>query len=196
MGSLRNAAVAAVLLCLCGCMGPEMMIVSSIAQVALKTGIRYAEKNKPTPEQAWRRDRFQHVVNQAAAGDVDAQFALSLYFQVHEKAAAERWTCLAANQGDARAQMQMGHWYNEDRLEEDLWPYIGLSPDNVRAYEWYRAAHAVGDPLGGALSEQVSASLSESEIAAAERRLNAGELKGCRFFATHHGGATPQPVIR
>ena len=178
--------------CLSGCGGPEMMIASSIAQAALKTGIRYANENKTTADEAWHRDRFDYVVSQAATGDVDAQFALGLYFQAQEEAEAEHWICRAATSGDVRAQLQLGHWYNEDRLEEDMWPFIGLDPSNREAYLWYSFAAEGGDSLAQAMRDRVAPTLTEDQLAEAKRRASAQDAGGCRFFATAHGGVTPQ----
>ena len=181
-------AVAAV--CLGGCGGPEMMIASSIAQAALKTGIRYANENKVTSDQAWHRDRFDFVVSQAAAG-----LALGLYFQAQEEAEAEHWICRAATSGDVRAQLQLGHWYNEDRLEEDMWPFIGLDPSNREAYLWYSFAAEGGDSLAQAMRDRVAPTLTEDQLAEAKRRASAQDAGGCRFFATAHGGIKSQKAV-
>lgn len=60
---------------------------------------------------------------------------------------AFHWMCQAAMAGLPDAQLQLGHWYNEDRLREDLWPFIDARPDNATARAWYSAAASNGEGL-------------------------------------------------
>lgn len=185
-GRERSRVRAAALLVLCGllsgCMGPEVMIATNIASAALKAGVEYAEKNKPTPEQAWRAAKRGHLEARGEAGDKDAQFALARLYQRREHGTAQYWMCEAANSGHPQARMQLGHWYNEDRLSEDPWPYIGIRPDNRQAYLWYRLAEASGEPGGALFSGRLAGSgLTEPELRAAREMVEAWTPGGCGY---------------
>jgi TPR repeat protein len=126
-------------------MGPEVMIAANVASAALKAGVEYAEKNKPSPEETFRWAKIELLEEQANGGDVDAQYAMGIYYQATREARARHWICRAAAGGHPRAQLQYGHWYNEDRNREDLWPFIGISPDNREAWRWYSLAAENGE---------------------------------------------------
>ena len=152
MNRLRNLTAALTMIflagALTGCGGPEVMIASSVAQAAIKASIEHAEKNKPTPEQAWRAARREYLEERGHAGDPKAQYTLGQLYHLHRHGDAHYWMCEAANNGHPAAQLQLGHWYNEDRLEEDPWPFIGVTPDNQIAYMWYALAEKNGDTSG------------------------------------------------
>lgn len=131
---------------LSGCGGPETMIASSILSAAIRTTIEQAAKNQPTPEQLWHEAQVAQLERRALAGDTEAQFQMGTYFLLLQEPVAQQWICAAANGGHPRAQLQFGHWYNEDRAREDLFPFIRVSPDNAAAYMWYDLAAANGEP--------------------------------------------------
>jgi len=130
-----------------GCVGgPAGMVVSSLASAAMRTAIEQAEKNRPTPEQLWHEAQVAGLERRALAGELEAQYQVSTYYLLLQEPAAEPWICLAANRGHAKAQLQYGHWFNEDRAREDLFPFIALAPDNASAYLWYSLAADNGEP--------------------------------------------------
>ena len=142
-------ALAAAVLCtglVAGCGGPETMIASSIISAAVRTTIEQAAKNRPTPEQLWHEAQVAQLERRAIAGDVEAQFQIGTYYLVLQEPVSQQWICTAANGGHAKAQLQYGHWFNEDRAREDLFPFINISPDNAMAYMWYDLAAANGEP--------------------------------------------------
>ena len=151
---------------------PEVTIASSIAQAAIKAGMRYAEENKPTPEQAWASEQTNRLAHSAGQGDKDAQFQLAQQLQAQKKPDAATWMCRAAQAGHAQAQRQVGHWFNEDRRREDIWPYIRLTPSDKKAYAWYVLAKSSGDTVSGVFQYQVARrSLSVEEASAIDARI-------------------------
>lgn len=170
---------------LSACMGPEVMIATNVASAALKASVEYAEKNKPTPAEAWRAARRQYLEEQGHAGNVKAQYTLGQLYHVHRQSAAHFWMCKAANGGHPAAQLQLGHWYNEDRLDEDPWPYISVRPDNRTAYMWYEMAEKNGDSSGTAFRLQLEyGGLAEEDLEAA-KALSASWVPGsCGVLAS------------
>jgi TPR repeat protein len=146
--AIRAGAASGVLLgiLLAGCGGPEAMIISSVVQAAVKTAVAQAEKNRPTPEQLWHEAQVANLERRAIGGDVEAQFQIGTYYLLLQEPVAQRWICEAASRGHAKAQLQYGHWFNEDRTREDLFPFIAITPDNTRAYVWYSLAADRGEP--------------------------------------------------
>lgn len=140
------AAAVAACVTLSACGGPETMIASSIISAAVKTTIEQAEKNRPSPEQLWHEAQVERLERLADSGDTEAQFQLGTYLLMLGDPAAQQWICAAANRGHARAQLQYGHWFNEDRAREDLFPFITITPDNADAYMWYDLATRNGEP--------------------------------------------------
>ena len=122
------------------------MVASSVVSAAFKTAVEQAEKNRPTPEQLWQDAQLAKLDREARAGAPEAQFRLGTYYIQINEPRAEVWICAAANQGHARAQLQYGHWYNEDRAREDMFPFIGITPNNSDAYLWYALAAQNGEP--------------------------------------------------
>jgi TPR repeat protein len=131
---------------LTGCIDPVSMIASSVLSAALKTAMEQAEKNRPTSEQLWQQAQLEQLEFDAQAGNPAAQFKLGQYYIHMQDPTAQVWVCAAANQGHARAQLQYGHWYNEDRAREDLFPFIAIVPNNSDAYLWYALAAENGEP--------------------------------------------------
>lgn len=122
------------------------MVVSSLTSAAVRTAIEQAEKTRPTPEQLWHEAQVARLERRALAGELEAQYQIGTYYLLLQEPAAEPWICLAANRGHAGAQLQYGHWFNEDRSREDLFPFIALAPDNASAYLWYSLAADNGEP--------------------------------------------------
>lgn len=152
-------------LALGGCGGPESMIISSLASAALQTAIKQAEKNKPTPEQLWHEAQVANLEQQALNGNVDAQFQIGTYYLLLQEPVAERWICEAASRGHAKAQLQYGHWFNEDRSREDMFPFIPISPDNRTAFLWYSLAARNGEPRAPHFRDSLAyADISETQI--------------------------------
>lgn len=133
-------------LALGACGGPEAMIVSSLMSAAVRTAVDQAQKNRPTPEQMWHEAQVASLERRAIAGDPEAQFQIGTYYLVLQEPLSEQWICAAANQGHPKAQLQYGHWFNEDRSREDLFPFIALTPDNSTAFMWYDLAASNGEP--------------------------------------------------
>ncbi len=142
----RGLAIVACAMMLSACGGPETMIASSILSAAIKTTIEQSIRNQPTPEELWHEVQFAQLERRALTGDTDAQFQLGQYYLQRQEATAQQWICAAANAGHPRAQVQYGHWFNEDRAREDLFPFIAITPNNATAYMWYDLAAANGEP--------------------------------------------------
>ena len=173
-------------LTLSGCLvAPPVMIAADVMSAAIKAGADYAEKNKPTPEERWEQSKLDRLTRRADDGDLDAQYQLGLVHQAASSGRAKVWVCRAANNGLARAQAHMGHWYNEDRKQEDLWPFIDIRPDNRDAFVWYSLAEANGDMFAGNFRENLShESMSPDELAEAQNRLSRWEPVYCGFLAS------------
>lgn len=179
------ASMLPLLVALGGCMGPPVMLAADVVQAAVKASIEYADRHRPTPRQAWIQENVDRLREAAVAGDPRAQFRLGLYYEGVRQPEAERWVCRAANQGFARAQAEMGHWYNEDRRREDLWPFIGLSPDDRLAYMWYSLAVANGDRNADHFRERLrDGRMSPSQLAAARALVVAWQPGGCGWTST------------
>jgi len=140
------AAFLSLTLALGACGGPETMIASSLISAALRTAVDQAQKNRPTPEQMWHEAQVASLERRAIAGDPEAQFQIGTYYLVLQEPVSRQWICAAANQGHPKAQLQYGHWFNEDRSREDLFPFIAVTPDNSTAYMWYDLAATNGEP--------------------------------------------------
>ena len=147
-GTQRFAAITLALLCtaLAGCVDPVSMVASSVLSAAIKTAVEQAEKNQPTPDELWQEAQFAKLEREARAGAPEAQYRLGTYYIQTQESTAQTWICAAANQGHARAQLQYGHWFNEDRAREDLFPFINITPNNSDAYLWYALAAQNGEP--------------------------------------------------
>ncbi len=167
-----SLAAALAALALAGCVDPGSMIVSSVASAALRTAIEQAQKNRPTPEQMWHDAQVASLERQALSGDVESQFQIGTYYLLLQEPVAERWICEAASRGHATAQLQYGHWFNEDRHREDLFPFIPIAPDNATAYMWYSLAARNGDPRAPHFRDSVRfAGLEQARVQQADLRL-------------------------
>ncbi len=169
-----------------GCLvSPPVMIAVDVLTAAVKAGADYAEKNKPTPEERWQQSKLDRLTRRANDGDLDAQYELGLIHQAASSGKAKMWVCRAANNGLARAQTHMGHWYNEDRKQEDLWPFIDIRPDNREAFVWYSLAEANGNIFASNFRNNLeSESMSSDEIAKARNLLSRWKPAYCGFIAS------------
>ena len=130
---------------LAGCVDPVSMVASSVLSAAIKTAVEQAEKSRPTPEDLWHEAQLATLEREARSGAAESQFRLGTYYIQTQEPKAQVWICNAANQGHARAQLQYGHWFNEDRAREDLFPFINITPNNADAYLWYALAAQNGE---------------------------------------------------
>ena len=167
MGALRLCLLVALAVTASACMGPGITVASYVAQAAVKTAMDYNEKNKPTDDEAWAESRLRSLERKAEAGDPEANFELGRVHLAHER---------------REAQLQMGHWYNEDRLREDMWPYVSLRPDNRKAYLWYGHAAAKGEGMGRLFQDSLlDDQLTAEEAEELDRRLEGWKPGGCPF---------------
>ena len=163
-------------------MGPEIMLASNLAQAAVRTAMEYNEANAPTPEELWEQEQRELLESRAARGDLAAHYELGRVAARKEQRDAEHWICMAANKGHPKSLLQMGHWYNEDRDDEDLWPYIAISPDNRKAWVYYSLAAERGELMGAAYRDALAqGAMSESELRVAELRLAGWKPVTCPY---------------
>lgn len=102
----------------------------------------------------------------AENGDPTAAYRLATLLTQRHDPSAVRWMCEAALEGHAGAQLQVGHWFNEDRRREDLWPFIDLTPDDRVAYLWYTSALDNGEQRAFIFRETLSRSPDSGSSAA------------------------------
>ncbi len=133
---------------LSACADPLSMVASSVLSAAIRTGIETAQKNRADPEKLWQQAQLAQVEQHAINGSVEAQFQLGIYYLLRQQPGAAGWICHAANQGHAKAQLQYGHLFNEDRKHDDLFPFISITPDNIQAFMWYSLSANKGEPRG------------------------------------------------
>lgn len=175
---------------LAGCVSVAGTIASSVASAAIKTAIEQAEKNRPTPEELWQDAQMASLERRAIGGELEAQYQLGTYYlAVHEPAAAD-WICQAANMGHPKAQLQYGHFFNEDRKHEDLYPFLSIRPNNVEAFVWYSLATRHGEPRAGHFRDSLmSGALNANRLRQAETQLaswqpiNCGEVRAATVVA-------------
>lgn len=181
---LRLLLLAPLTFVISGCLvAPQIMIAADVVSAAMKAGAYYAEKNKPTTEERWELARMDRLERRAQDGDVEAQYELGLIHQRAQSARARHWVCRAANNGLARAQAHMGHWYNEDRNREDIWPFIDIRPDNKTAFVWYSLAESNGDLISFSYRERLEKNvMSAEELSIARARLNDWAPENCGWF--------------
>lgn len=182
-----------------GCLiAPEIMIAADVVSAAMKAGVDYAEKSKPTPEQRWEQAKVERLERRALGGDVEAQYEMGLVLQAAHSAKAKQWICRAANNGLARAQAHMGHWYNEDRNREDIWPFIDIRPDNREAFVWYSLAEVNGDAMSVSYRDRLEKNAMDSaQVVDARGRLAEWSPGYCgSFSATTASAAAPSPPNR
>ena len=169
---------------LIGCAPAPALIVLDVVSAAVNAGAAYSEANTPTSAEAWQNDRLESLQQHASVGDFAAQYQLGIYYQSIQHASAQTWICRAANAGYAQAQLALGHWYNEDRNNEDLWPFIDIRPDNREAFVWYNLARINGvDTASLYLANIVSVMRTSGQLAEAQARLSSWSPRGCGFFS-------------
>ena len=86
---------------------------------------------------------------------------------------AVKWFTLAAEQGDAKAQTNLGVMYGISQ---------GVLQDNIYAHMWANIASSNGDENGGKLRELVAEDMTPSQLEKAQdlaRECVAKEYKGC-----------------
>jgi TPR repeat protein len=120
----------------------------------------------------------------AAEGDPESQYQLGMFYVSKRDGAALQWVCRAAAAGHSKAQLQMGHWYSEDRLQSDLWPFIDIRPNDNQAYAWYSLAEKNGDE-DAALFRMVLR----------DNRMNAEQVNGAMQLASHGQTAGCERVL-
>lgn len=178
--ALRITAVLLFCAALSGCVSVAGAIASSVAQAAIKTAIDQAEKNKPTPEQLWHEAQVASLEHRAVSGEVDAQYQLGTYYLVLQEPRGVDWLCQAAIQGHAKAQLQYGHFFNEDRKLDDLYPFVGIRPDNVQALVWYSLSDQHGEPRAAHFRDSLlSGRMSPERIDRAEVVLSSWTPTSC-----------------
>ena len=105
------------------------------------------------------------------------------------------WVCRAANAGYPQAQLQLGHWYNEDRNREDLWPFISLRPDNRKAYVWYSLAADNGNLFAAQLRDRLARNdMTAEQVAAARERLARWSPGSCGILSTARSARPATPA--
>jgi len=187
--ALRLTAAALCILALNGCVSVAGTIASAVAQAAIKTAIDQAEKNKPTAEQLWHEAQVAGLEHRAISGELEAQYQLGTYYLVLQEPGGADWICQAAIQGHAKAQLQYGHFFNEDRKLDDLYPFVGIRPDNVQALVWYSLSSNNGEPRAGFFRDSLlSGAMSTQKIDRAEAVL-------ARWTPTSCGDITPSTVV-
>ena len=151
---------------LSGC-GPlsGVMLVGNIVNAA---GIAVVDASNEAREARGEAERERGIDEHLAwmnaeSGDSDGAYKIATLLSERHDPDAMRWMCEAARGGHPRAQLQVGHWYNEDRRREDLWPFIGVSPDDDVAYQWYTAALDNGEDRAFIFRESLSYTTLEAE---------------------------------
>jgi uncharacterized protein len=86
--------------------------------------------------------RFEETKAKAEKGDIEAQYALGVYYHLGEGVArneteAAKWYRKAAEQGDATSQLFLGQCYDFGN---------GVTKDEAEAVKWYRKAAQQGEP--------------------------------------------------
>jgi TPR repeat protein len=82
---------------------------------------------------------------------------------------AAKWVQKAAEQGYARAQIDLGHLYEQGK---------GVPLDYVSAYAWYKLALAGGDERGRARMKSLSQVMTQEQIS--EATVRAEQFPGSR----------------
>ncbi len=198
MRLLRLIIVLPLTLAVSGCLvAPPILIAADVVSAAMKAGVDYAEKNKPTSKQLWEEARVDRLQRRAQSGDVEAQYELGLVHQAAQSGGARHWVCRAANSGLARAQAHMGHWYNEDRKREDLWPFIDIRPDNKKAFVWYSLAESNGDVMSLNYRNRImNNAMTTGDLDEARVRLTEWAPEQCGGFTAVAGGRPAEAAAR
>lgn len=136
--------------------------------------------------QAVDPDDLEDLVELAEEGDDDALYDLAVHFQqigdwntiplwqtevlfrlalITNGEERWNWLCKAANAGHAAAQARAGWAYEADYYTDGT-----VKPDLTEAYKWYRLALLNGDISAAADMERLQPSLTDAQVAEAERR--------------------------
>ena len=78
---------------------------------------------------------------------------------LQDYAEAVKWYRLAADQGDANAQTNLGNMYNNGQ---------GVLQDNVMAHMWYNIASANGEDKAGEWSDERAGLMTPADISKAQ----------------------------
>jgi TPR repeat protein len=116
----------------------------------------------------------------AKQGDSRAQYELGLFYLKKGESRAGQWICEAASNGYPEAQLLMGHWFNEDRNDNDQWPFITTRPDDRYAYLWYSLADASGEYTASLFLQDLQRKrMTAEEIDQSRQWLAAWQPRGC-----------------
>lgn len=109
----------------------------------------------------------------ANKGDVYAQYELAKSYCCNEmegsidKAESAKWFCTAAKNGFARAQIEIGKFYEGISTIEGM----NYPQDNVKAFAWYSMAARRAVSEGMDRRKELKAKLSDDELRQAEKLL-------------------------
>ena len=175
---------------LAGCGLSGVMMAGRVVNAAAQAAVDYQDaqdRKGPGPEldYAWTKEVLEA---NAVQGDPEAQYRFGLFYMAHEQRDAEPWICQAANRGHPKAQVQLAHWYNERRFQEDLWPFIRISPDDRSAFVWYSLAAAKGEAVAGVFRDRIEDRLAAVQLSEAKSRLDTWSPSPCSAL---QAAATP-----
>lgn len=172
-----------------GCASVGTTVLTSIASAAIQTAIEQTTSHQPSAEQLWQDAQLASLEHRAISGDSQAQFDLGTYYLVLQEPAGADWICQAAIVGHPQAQLQYGHFFNEDRQLEDLYPFVQITPDNEQAFVWYSLSSQAGDPMAAHFRDSlVSGRMTREAMDRAEGALSAWTPSPCggRQYAVGH----------
>lgn len=168
---------------LSGC-GPAsgVMLIGDVVNAAASAAVDADKAHAHRVAKAERDEGLQTylIETDARAGKPVAEYRMALLQLQHDNPAALDWMCKSAAQGYGPAQLNLGHWYNEDRRQQDLWPFISVSLDNRVAYMWYTLAAEHGVPFATQYRDNlVAAGMSRQDIAEAKAMAAAWRPGSC-----------------
>jgi TPR repeat protein len=183
-GHMRQASKILLMLILAGLLsacGPltTFVLVGDVVNAAGNTYMDQRDAQRTQQDEI--DDAYEEILQaKAAEGDPESQYQLGMFYVAKRNSEAQRWICQAAHSGHAKAQLQMGHWYSEDRLQSDLWPFIPIRPDDNQAYVWYSLAEKGGDE-DAALFRMVLRDnrMTTAKVASARQVLSHWQATGC-----------------
>jgi len=125
------------------------MLVGGIVNAAGTAALEASDRNHaPTAEAGRSSAMTEHLARLGAtSGDPQAAYVLATLLTERGDSRGLHWMCEAAQAGHGGAQLQLGHWYNQDREREDPWPFIGADPDDRVAAYWYGEASRNGKKI-------------------------------------------------
>jgi TPR repeat protein len=179
-----------------GCASIGTTVLTSVASAAIKTAIEQTQNHRPSAEQLWQDAQLAGLEHRAISGDSQAQYELGTYYLVRRESAGADWICQAAIVGHPQAQLQYGHFFNEDRKQEDLYPFVNIFPNNEQAFVWYSLATRAGEPMAAHFRDSLmSGRMTRAALDRAEGALDAWQPTACG--AMQHASlsaATPGPL--